>query len=195
MADQDNVTPIEDGKEFNDAELGSIVDKLYGGNNNAPKEEVQEKAPAPEVKSEEPISKEDIHVPSPDLPPGFDPTATKASKDVEQNVDLDDKVIDEAIENAPNDNYKNNIVAMRKSLQSKKEELEKQTSLLNELKEKDISLAYVKLHSLKSNIIPFRIFLLVFILFISLNFIFSNLKSAMSLAFVILVFLLRLYDY
>jgi hypothetical protein len=135
MADQDNVTPIEDGKEFNDAELTSIVDKLYGGNNNAPKEEVQEKAPAPEVKSEEPISKEDIHVPSPDLPPGFDPTATKASKDVEQNVDLDDKVIDEAIENAPNDNYKNNMVAMRKSLQGSKEKLANQQKLIDKLKE------------------------------------------------------------
>jgi|TARA_R100000081_G_scaffold17679_1_gene7262 hypothetical protein len=141
MAEMKGTDVVAD-KEFTDDELGSMVNKLYGdsetkGVENEPQPE-EAKIVDPIAEPTEPIKKEDIHVDSPELPPGFDPASENIKQDVKETIDLDDKTIDEAIENAPNDSYKNNIVAMRKSLQSKKEELEKQTSLLNQLKEKGL---------------------------------------------------------
>ena len=119
MADQDAV--VQD--EYNEDALGSMMDNLYPI-------EGKEPAPAPEPKTEpevtkeiknEDTTKEEISVSSKDLPPGFDPTAKDSDKPVVEDVEVTDEAIDEAIENAPNDSYKKNIVNMRKSLQANKD--------------------------------------------------------------------------
>ena len=119
MADQDAV--VQD--EYNEDALGSMMDNLYPI-------EGKEPAPAPEPKTEpevtkeiknEDTTKEEISVSSKDLPPGFDPTAKDSDKPVVEDIEVTDEAIDEAIENAPNDSYKKNIVNMRKSLQANKD--------------------------------------------------------------------------
>mgnify|MGYP003111102369 FL=1 len=119
MADQDAV--VQD--EYNEDALGSMMDNLYPI-------EGKEPAPAPEPKTEpevtkeiknEDTTKEEISVSSKDLPPGFDPTAKNSDQPVVEDIEVTDEAIDEAIENAPNDSYKKNIVNMRKSLQANKD--------------------------------------------------------------------------
>ena len=119
MADKDAVVQ----EEYNDDALGSMMDNLYPI-------EGKEPAPAPEPKTEpevtkeiknEDTTKEEISVSSKDLPPGFDPTAKDSDKPVVEDIEVTDEAIDEAIENAPNDSYKKNIVNMRKSLQANKD--------------------------------------------------------------------------
>ena len=64
------------------------------------------------------------------LPPGFEAGETKKNIDIEE--------IDNAIENAPNESYKKNMVAMREKLAENKEKITSQNELITKLKEAGI---------------------------------------------------------
>ena len=151
MADKD--TQVKE--EYNDSDLGSMMNDLYPveGQESTPAPEPEpEPQPVKEEIVEETLKKEDVHVPSKELPPGFNPSAKNDNQDVVEDIEITDEAMDEAIENAPNDNYKQNIVNMRKSLQTNKEtikelreQLDNKSNNSSEEIEKKLSEAYDKL--------------------------------------------------
>ena len=123
--------------EYNEEALGSIVDKIYPDEN---KGEVQQSVePAEQVEEttkEEAVEKpiqENVKTSEADLPPGFGSDTNDTAEDVVEDNEINDEAIDEAIENAPNDNYKQNIVNMRKSLQANKDKVSELQQKLDSL--------------------------------------------------------------
>jgi hypothetical protein len=125
-------------EEYTDNDLADVVNKIYGGGEEKSSEEViqesvQETTEAPTEVEEAPVQINDK-----DLPPGFEPASKDRVETSEGDSELSESDINKAIEDAPNDGYKNNIVRMRKSLEANKQKIAEQTSIIKQLQELNI---------------------------------------------------------
>jgi hypothetical protein len=123
--------------EYTEQDIESVVNSIYGEGEKG-SEEVIQQAAAEEQAAEKETTPEPTQQVSDDLPPGFDPASSNTTETSEPDTELSSDDIDKAIEDAPNDSYKNNIVRMRKSLEANKQKIAEQSNLINKLQELEI---------------------------------------------------------